>query len=54
MTGKENQRTHHVNVTKGVEERGLGALLWSVGGIEEDGEGPLLYVDGNKHSLCSL
>lgn len=41
---KKNQRTHYLNAAKSSEERGVGTLLWVVGGIEEDGEGPLLCV----------
>lgn len=48
---KKNQRTHYLNAAKSFEERGLGTLLWVVGGIEEDGEGPLLCEGGNKLTL---
>lgn len=51
---KKNQRIQHLNANKGFEERGLGTLLWAVGSTEEDGEGPLLHVDGDKHIYCSL
>lgn len=49
---KKNQRIQHLNAIKDFEERGLGTLLWVVGGTEEDGEGPLLHVDGDKHSTA--
>lgn len=45
---KKNQRIQHLNATKDFDERSLGILLWAVGGTEEDGEGPLLHVDGDK------
>lgn len=45
---EKNQRIWHLNATKGFEERGLGTLLWAVGGAERISKGTSFHVDQNK------